>query len=165
MSSKLPCPSMADTRAYSDAERWVREIGLPAHFPGQRFEKRELRVGTRRDGSAGYHSFDAVSQDGRIVTSVKASSGLTKGGKLPVGKTKDSFTELHFLSLVEAPYRFLVLTDPDFHQIFVGVSDGKLPPGVEILHIPLPGDLQAKVGAARAVASSEVTPISPTDSR
>jgi hypothetical protein len=165
MSSEPASISMADTRAYTDAERWIREIGLPARFPGQRFEKRDLRVGTRRDGSAGYHSFDAVSQDGQIVTSIKASSGLTSGGKLPVGKTKDAFTEFHFLSLVSAPHRFLILTDPEFHRIFSEVSDGKLPHGVEILHIPLPEELQSKVAAARAVASGEVSPGRSTDSQ
>jgi len=149
---------MADTRAYGEAERWIREVGLPIHFQGQHFEKRDLRVGTRRNGEPGYHSFDAVSQDGQIVASIKASSGLTSGGKLPVGKTKDAYTELHFLSLVSAPQRILVLTDPDFHRIFSDVSDGRLPIGVEVLHIPLPQEIQARVRAARNVASTEAYP-------
>jgi hypothetical protein len=148
---------MADTRAYGEAERWIRDIGLPARFPGQHFEKRDLRVGTRRNGDPGYHSFDAVSHDGQIVASVKASSGLTSGGKLPVGKTKDAYTELHFLSLVSASKRVLILTDSDFFRIFSDVSDGRLPQGVEVLHIPLPDEIQAKVRAARGIASEEMS--------
>lgn len=132
---------MADTRAYGEAERWVRDQGLPALYPGHRFEKLDLAVGTRRNGDLAYHEFDAVSDDRSIVASIKASSGLTTGGKLPVGKTKDSYAELHFLSLVKAPHRILVLTDPEFHRIFTEVSDGRLPAGVKVVHLPLPPEL------------------------
>jgi hypothetical protein len=149
---------MADTRAYSEAERWIREKGLPERFPGQVFEKRELRVGTRRSGDPSYHEFDAVSPDGTIVASINASSGLTTGGKVPVGKTKDAYTELHFLSLVSGAHRFLILTDPEFHKIFSNVSDGRLPSGVEVVHIPLPGEIQERVRVARRGAAVEVSP-------
>ena len=33
--------------------------------------------------SGGRHEFDAVSQDGNIVCSIKSNSGLTSGGKRP----------------------------------------------------------------------------------
>jgi len=149
---------MADTRAYAEAERWVREHGLPARYPGHRFEKLDLSVGMRTTGDPAYHEFDAVSEDRTEVASVKASSGLTTGGKLPVGKTKDAYAELHFLSLVIAPRRLLVLTDPDFYRIFTKVSDGKLPAGAEVVHLPLPPELEQRVRAARTVAFAEVSP-------
>jgi hypothetical protein len=147
---------MADTAAYLQAERWVREKGLPYKFPGHTFVSKGLQVGTRRDGSPRSFEFDAVSTDGSIVALVKGSSGLTAGGKQPVAKTKDAYTDLLFLSLVQAERRLLVLTDPQFHRIFEKVSDGRIPPGVEVLHIPLPRDVQARVDLARHKASREM---------
>ncbi len=149
---------MANTKAYLEAERWVREVGLPAKFPGASFVTKGLRVGTRRDGSVRTFKFDAVSEKPSIVASVKASSGMTAGGKLPTAKTKDAYADLHFLSLVRAEKRILVLTDPEFHRIFVKISDGRLPRGVELVHLPLPAKLQSRVEAARRVATREVTP-------
>src|SRR2546428_707934 len=104
---------MADTRAQLLAEQWVRENGLP-EFCGATFTKRVLRIGTRADGLPATHEFDAVSEDGRIVASVKASSGKTSGGNVPSGKLKDAFTELHFLGLAAAQRKILVLTDESF---------------------------------------------------
>lgn len=66
----------------------------------------------------GRHEFDAVSQDGRVVASIKSASGLTAGGRIPAGKIKDSVAELYYLSLVSAPVRRLVLTTPAFFEIF-----------------------------------------------
>lgn len=135
-------------------------MGLPSRFR-LNFDKRKLAVGLRHDGSESYHEFDAVSADGRIVVSIKASSGPTSGGNVPDGKIKGAYAELHFLGLVDAPERYLVLTDQEFYRIFSSVSEGKLPPLVELLHIPLPETLQREVTAARDVASKEVSPKSP----
>lgn len=148
---------MADTTAYRVAEEWVRDNGLPNQF-GQPFQKQRLRVGTKRDGSTAVHEFDAVSSDGTVVASVKATSGRTAGNKNPSGKIKDAYAELHFLGLVDAPSRILVLTDRDFYELFSRESDGKRPPGVELLHVNLPSDIQRRVEIAKRAASDEVSP-------
>jgi hypothetical protein len=74
----------------------------------------------------GRHEFDAVSEDGTVVASVKSASGLTSGGRVPSGKLKDCIAELYFLSLVEARERLLVLTTPfllrDIHACNHGQS-------------------------------------------
>lgn len=138
-------------------EEWVRDEGLPRRFR-QRFNKMRLPIGIRRDGGAAEHEFDAVSDDRNTVASVKASSGRTAGNRNPSGKIKDAYAELLFLSLVKAPRRFLVLTDPSFFDIFQRGSDGKLPPGIEIVHLELPAERQERLGKATRVASREVTP-------
>lgn len=125
---------------------------------GLRFQKQRLRVGTKQDGSVAEHEFDAVSTDGTVVAAVKASSGRTARNRNPSGKIKDAYAELLFLSLVQSPRRYLVLTDREFFDIFSKESDGKRPTGVELLHIPLPTELQRRVEAAKNAASDEVSP-------
>jgi hypothetical protein len=149
--------NMAGTGAYTEAEAWIRTNSLQAKF-GQQFEKRFLKVGVRSDGTDATHEFDAVSADGTIVTSIKAHSGKTSGNRNPVGKINSTFTEVLFLGLVkEAKKKYLVLTDPEFHSIFRNKSDGKLPEGVELLHLPLPPEIQARVNEDKKKASLEMT--------
>lgn len=120
---------------------------------GQPFETRFLRLTT-----GGRHEFDAVSADGTIVASIKASSGLTSGGRIPAGKIKDSIAELYYLTLVDAPVRILVLTTPAFHTLFTRAVEGALPGEIELRLIPLPPDLQKEVDAVVEIASREVAP-------
>jgi hypothetical protein len=147
----------ADTTAYRIAEEWVRTTGLP-NSTGRRFQKQRLRVGTKQDGSIAEHEFDAVSADGTIIAAIKASSGRTARNRNPSGKIKDAYAELLFLSLVQAPRKYLVLTDREFFEIFSKESDGKRPPGVELLHVALPEDLKRRVEVAKNAASDEVSP-------
>src|SRR2546427_4538976 len=135
---------MADTRGYLKAEESVRNKGLPERFH-QRFEKRALRVGTKQDGSPAMHEFDAVSENGDIVASIKAHSGKTTGGNPPQGKFNSAFAEVLFLSIVPAREKYLVLTDPRFHELFRSKADGKLPSGVKLLLLPVSGEIQEVV--------------------
>lgn len=151
---------MANTAAYREAENYVRNTALPKHFH-QPFAKEPLPVGRKADGSVAKHEFDAVSRDHTVVVSIKALSGKTAGGKNPSGKVKDANAELLFLSLVQASRRLLVLTDESFFRLFKRESDGKRPPGVELLHVPLPQSIKEKVERARQIASREVSPSQP----
>lgn len=89
--------------------------------------------------------FDSGSEDDTIVASVKASSGLTSGGKLPTAKTKDAYTDVPLLTMVGAKLRILVLSDPEFRRIFSTVADGRVPAGVSFVHMSLPRELQSRV--------------------
>lgn len=100
--------------------------------------------------------FDAVSGDGSIVVSIKTSSGLTSGGNLPGGKIKAAIADLYYLSLISAPTRWLVLTNPEFHEIFTSVMDGAVSPGIEVRLMPLPAELQARVDGVIAAAVDEM---------
>ncbi len=151
---------MANTKAYGEAEDYVRTTALPELFH-QPFEKEFLPVGRKADGSIARHEFDAVSKDQTLVASIKALSGRTARGRNPSGKVNDANAELLFLSLVRASRRFLVLTDESFFRLFERESDGKRPPGVELLHVPLPQSIREKLERARKIASREVSPDRP----
>lgn len=107
----------------------------------------------------GLHEFDAVAENGSIIASIKAASGRTAGGKVPSGKIKDSIAELYYLSLVQAPRRLLVFTSAEFHEILTRTLRDKIAPGIEVVHIPLPPDVEAEMVRVQQVASVEVTPV------
>jgi hypothetical protein len=106
----------------------------------------------------GRHEFDAVSEDGGVVASIKAASGLTAGGRNPSGKIKDCIAELYYLSLVEAPIRRLVLTTPAFFAIFTKSTAGAVARGIEVVCVPLPAEMQLEVNKVVLAASREVSP-------
>jgi len=133
-------------------ERYVRSQ-LQEEY-GQPFASVVLPLTT-----GGTHEFDAVSEDGTIVVSIKSSSGLTATGRNPSGKIKDSIAELYFLSLVPAVERQLILTTPAFFDIFMKVMKNKIAPGISVRRIPLPVDIQLEVDKIVAGASAEVSPV------
>lgn len=142
---------MANTSALRyRVEPWVREQ-LAQRF-GQTFSSQVLELVPR-----GRHEFDAVSEDRSVVVSIKTNSGLTSGGNFPNGKVNAVTAELYYLSLVEAPTRILLLTNPEFHTILLGHLKGAIAAGVEIELMPLPPDLQGVVDKAIAAASAEMT--------
>lgn len=146
---------MANTRHLTIAvENYVRKQ-LTEKF-GQPFSKKRLSIGYKANGQPTTREFDAVSEDGAIVADIKSSTGKTSGGKNPSGKVAAAYKDLYFLSLVKAPRRLLILTDPNFYAILQRNSDGKLAPGLELLHIPLSPDLADQVQAVQAVARKEM---------
>lgn len=112
------------------------------------------RVLTLPGGAA--REFDAVSADGMVVASIKTSSGLTSGGNIPGGKINGCIADLYYLSLLTAPVRQLVLTNPDFHAIFTKRMAGAMPEGVEVRLEELPSELQLEVDGVIREASEEI---------
>ena len=106
--------------------------------------------------SGGRHEFDAVSQDGNIVCSIKSNSGLTSGGKRPGGKILSCYAELYYLLQVDAPTRLLVLTNPEFHKIFVQDSRDRLAPGLGLKLVPLSDEIQHQIDEVTRSASREI---------
>lgn len=144
---------MANTRYLTiQVEDYVRQrLG---DINGRKFSKRKVLLRT-----GGSHEFDAVSDDGCIVASVKAASGKTRTGKHPAGKVNGCIAELYYLTLVDANARILVLTTPAFHEILVKTVKGAIAPGISIELIALPSEMQAEVDRIVAEASREVSPI------
>jgi hypothetical protein len=131
-------------------EPWIRE--RLAERYGQRFAPRVLPL-----EPGGSHEFDAVSNDGRIVASIKANSGLTSGGNHPTGKVATCLNEVYFLTLVDAQERLLVLTNPEFYGIFTGRTAGQVARGVKVELLPLPPDMQRTVDGVTELASKEMS--------
>ena len=116
------------------------------------FEPKVLKLIT-----GGTHEFDAVSEDGHIVGSIKTAGGKTATGKFPVGKVNTSLAELYYLSLVEAPERMLILTSTEFYEILKRYLTGRLAPGLTLKLITLPEEIQRQVNKIRKKASIEVS--------
>ncbi len=132
-------------------EPWVRE--RLAETYGQAFAPRVLRL---KPGGA--HEFDAVSADGSVVGGIKSNSGLTSGGNHPTAKVATCLNEVYYLTLVSAPTRLLVLTNPHFHAIFTKVTTGAIADGVEVVLVPLPAEMQHEVDQVTKRASREMGP-------
>jgi hypothetical protein len=145
---------MADTTALkTKVEECVRA------WLDQRFETRFTKqflplVGVQ--GNPKKHEFDAVSEDGSIVCGIKTASWKTSGGKRGSGKVQGAYTELYFLSLVQAKDKYLILTDPEFFRCFTQECGGRLAIGIKLLHYQLPADLCTEIDAIRKVSRTEL---------
>jgi hypothetical protein len=145
---------MADTRILkSKVEDYVREW-LKQKF-GQPFQAK-LLVLSGVQGTPKTHEFDAVSQDGKIICSIKTASWKTSGGNRGSGKIQGAYTELYFLNLVQAREKYLVLSDPEFFRCFTQDCTGRLALGTALLHCSLSAALCAEVDAIRKVSRSEL---------
>lgn len=130
-------------------EPWVR--GQLAARYGRTFEARSLTL-----NSGGAHEFDAVSDDETVIASIKANSGLTSGANHPTGKVATCVNEIYYLTLVAAPARLLVLTNPEFFEIFQRVMAGKIASGIDVMLVPLPLEMQDIVDGVTRKASDEM---------
>ncbi|MGA2653339.1 MAG: hypothetical protein ABSF28_22680 [Terracidiphilus sp.] len=144
---------MVDTTALKKqiephVQEWLRK-----QF-GVRFRRQTVLL--TGNGTAGQHQFAAVSEDGKIVASVKSLSGRTTGKNLPSAKIDSSYAEIYFLSLVQSEKRLLVLTDLEFYRLFCKQSAGMVVQGVDILHCELPLELERVKEAVRVAASAEI---------
>jgi hypothetical protein len=140
--------TMADTAGMQQAIAYVREE-LSREL-GSDVDKRRVKL-----RSGGSRTFNAVSSDHQMIATITNMSGLTSGGKKPVGKLKNAISELYYLSLVDAPHRVLIVTSPDFFELITGEMSGAIADGLEIRHVPLPPALVAEISAVSARASRE----------
>jgi hypothetical protein len=138
-------------------EQHVRDVLADRHNEPFAKEFLPLRTG-------GQHEFDAVARSRSVVASIKAASGLTAGGRIPDGKIKGAIAELYYLSLVDAPRRILVLTNPAFFEILKRKTKGAIADGFELDCIPLPVSMQLEVDEVVRKASTEVSLIDATRS-
>ena len=95
---------MADTTALKTQIEPHVQAWLYNQF-GVRFRRQTVPL--MGNGTAGKHQFAAVSEDGKIVASVKNLSGRTTGKNLPSAKIDSSYAEIYYLSLVNAEKRLL----------------------------------------------------------
>jgi hypothetical protein len=144
---------MANTRYLTTAvEDEVRHSLSERHQSS--FHRRTMRLQT-----GGEHEFGAVSDNGRIIASIKTASPSGPGGRDPAAKVVNCFAELYFLSLVRARRRLLVLTSVEFCELFRTLAQGKVAAGIEIVHVPLSAGVQARVSAVQLAAGDEAQPV------
>lgn len=104
----------------------------------------------------GRHEFDAVSADRSVVAAIKSNSGLTSGGNRPGAKILSCYAELYYLLQMDAPHRMLVMTNPEFFDIFSRDSAGRLHPDLELKLVRLPVEMQARIDGVTQAASQEM---------
>lgn len=116
------------------------------------FRKRQLQL-----APGGMREFNAVSDDTRVVASIKYSGGRTSSGQSPAAKIQAGIAELYFLSLIDAERKLLILTTPEFHTLFREHMQDKIASGIDVVHLPLPAELQAQVATVHRIASAEMS--------
>lgn len=134
-------------------EHYVREW-LKARF-GQTFSSEFLPL-THVQGPANTHEFDAVSEDRKIVCSIKTASWKTGGGRRGSGKIQGAYAEIYFLDHVDAAEKYLVLTDAEFYENLKRNLQGRLAPGVSLIDCELPEDLKKEVDRIRVTSRGEL---------
>ena len=147
---------MADTSVHHTAEAWIVEFGLPQHFAGESFGGKKMKLTW-----GGFFAFDAVNQSETVVVAISTSSAVTATGKQATAKFQKLKTDALYLLHLDAKTRcVMVFTEESMLQYFKKAAlAGRFPPSIELLHIPLPAELHAKVLASRLVASRETSPI------
>lgn len=131
-------------------EPYVRE------WRAARYQQTFRREFLQLAGCSGFHEFDAVSADNRIVCRIKSSSGVTSGGKNPSGKIASAYREVYFLASVDAWQRYLVLTDEEFYELLSRNMREKLSRDIKLLYCPLTEELAKLVREVRFEASNEI---------
>lgn len=123
--------------------------GLPEYFAGHQFKPGKLKLSW-----GGSFAFDAVSEDQAIVVAVSTSAARTTTGKLATAKYQKLKTDaLYLLHIAGECRKVMVFTEPCMQQYFsAAATAGRFPPSIELVHIPLPPALQAKVLATRELA-------------
>lgn len=134
-------------------ENFVRDF-LQEKF-GQPFSSEFLPL-TRVQGQAHTHEFDAVSEDGKIVCSIKTASWKTVGGKRGSGKIQGAYAEIYFLDHVDAEQKYLVLTDSEFYANLRRNLQGRLAPGIDLMNCELPSNLKSEVDKIRITSRGEL---------
>ena len=142
---------MADTTYIKRmVEPYVR-VELGREF-GINFSSQELTLTT-----GGTHEFDAVSDDRKIVASIKSAGGKTARGKRPSGKIRNSEAELYYLTLVQSETKLLIFTTPEFYDIMSKRLEGRLASDITLKLIELPEEIQRQITQIQTIASAEVS--------
>ena len=139
---------MADTTSMNRAEAFVR---LKVFGPKYSARRLLLRWG-------GNFAFDAVSPDGKTVALISTSAARTAGGNLATGKIKKLIADALFLIFAaRVKRRVMVFTERSMFAEFRKYQEaGRFPPGIELIHFPLPRSHRERVRDARLVSRREL---------
>lgn len=141
---------MANTNILKDVEQHVRRWCFKKYDIKFHDHEKEIRL-----LSGGVHRFDVMAKDGSIVAGIKTSA-LRDNGTVGAGVIKSTYTELYFLSLVNAAKKLMILTDEGYCKHFRRISKGKVADGIEIIHCPLPRMLRGSVATVHKNCRKEI---------
>lgn len=142
---------MANTKELKIVSKYA--IKKASEVLGVVLERKSVHIASKKS-----KIFDGVSTDGKIVAKVINHSGFTSGNNKPIAKIRNTFAECYFLSLTESLNRYLVMTDPEFYQIFKDESEGLLiSNNIHLLLIELPSEYCDIVSRVMKQASEEMS--------
>ncbi len=140
---------MANTSTLTrEVETWAREFALPEQFPGSTFRKQRLPLTW-----GGSFEVDAVAEGVAVCVST--------GGNSKPGQVNKNYKDALMLMGLAGEWRMrgLAFTERVLYEYFLEQSrKGRLPRAIELILLPLAGDLAAAVLTVRATASQEVSP-------
>jgi len=141
---------MANTNELKKVSEFA--IYKAAEILGVTLKRKAIRIGSNK-----YKTFDGVSADEHIVAKVINHSGLTSGNNKPSAKIRNTFAECYFLSLTGAKDKYLIMTDPEFYQIFQGESIGLLETNnIKLIFVELIEEYRTIVSQVTKQASEEM---------
>ena len=118
--------------------------------------RKEILERTSQASIRGVFDFDAASDDGSIVATISTSGSKTSGMKHAVGKILKLRSDMLFLTMTQAERRVIVLSERDMlDQCKKELAGGRVPPEIEFVCAEIPGELRARLVAARLEASGE----------
>ena len=141
---------MANTKELKKVSEFA--VSRAAETLGEILEMKVIQI-----GSSKYKTFDGVSADEYIVAKVINHSGLTSGNNKPNAKIRSTFAECYFLSLTGARDKYLIMTDPEFYQIFKDESIGLLETNnIKLILVELPEKYRTILSQVTKQASDEM---------
>lgn len=147
---------MANTTRLLKIEQYIVTQCLPKQFDGHRFSK--TTVPLKWEG--GIFEADAVSKDAGVLCVISTSALRTRSGKLGSAKTNKIRSDALFITNVSGVWRkVFVFTEKCMADHFRGeIASKRFPPDIEIIHIPLPDEMQEEVETIRDRSRAEVSP-------
>ena len=143
---------MADTSTQLKVEDWVRREWMRENY-GQQFARERVDL-----TSGGVFDFDAVSADGEIVAVISTSGFRTATGRPGVGKMHKIRSDMYFLLLAKGRRSLVLLTEEDMYARWLKeIEIGRVPTGIEFVHVEIPEHLNAELRDSRRKASQEMT--------
>ncbi len=141
---------MSDTSALKEIKKYVvgeltKDLRVPLYT-------KKVKIGDE----GRQKQFSCVSAGEDIIATVLNHGGRTSGGNMPTAKIRSTYADCYFLSLTGAKRKIIVLTNPEFFQIFKEDSEGMLR-DIELLYFKLPEELDNRVKKVIKGASQEMT--------
>jgi len=126
---------MSTEQTHAEAEKWIRETGLPILF-NQPFLRQSVLL-----KSGGQFTFENISEDGAIVAIISTSAGETPDGKVAAQNLQKIRNDVMWALMIEQrPEKLLlVLTEQSMiNLIKQEKKKDRFPKEIEILKMKLP---------------------------
>ena len=129
---------MNNSNTHAEAEKWIREVGLPKQF-NQKFLQKSLML-----KSGGDYKFNAVSEDDNIIAVISTLPGEMPNGKIEEANLQKIRSEIYWVLMIEQRFEkiLLVLTEQSMvNLIKKEKKKDRFPKEIEIIKVKLPKEI------------------------